>query len=573
MKKFKLTGILLPFLLSACTSADNQEDKPNIIFILADDLGYMDTQAYAQKVLGTEKSQMYYETPNIDKLVEEGVAFSHAYATQLSAPTRASILTGKYAARIGFTTATPLTNTYYNQKMKVPLGNYAHDVLKHVDPIDIEHAWLNAKSNTAMPAGTSIDGEWDEISIAEALTDHHSAFIGKWHLGGHGAKGYQPYDQGFHTIAYYDAGGSPYFNWRPAWNRRSKNRFPDMPQEEWKIGDAGEETGKNYLTDDLTRQAIRYLDERAKQKDQPFFLYFCHFAVHSPWQAKEEDSNYFANKGTKGWNGHHDPRYAGMVRGLDSSVGKIMNKLEETGLEDNTLVIFYSDNGGLDSRTHPGGMSTNNSPLRGGKACLTEGGVRVPLIFRWKGKIKGGRWIDVPVDCTDLFPTILDFADYDVEPYYNLIDIDGRSMLSLISGSNNRDNGYDHETRYWHYPFNVSIYSPFDGYYLTPHSAIMEKNYKLIYDWHGRIYLFDIKKDISESHNLARKMPEKTKNMFKKLITWLESNTDSQYWPKENPEYNSEQEVRDNTPFVNLYKAYKKGEDILMLMDSVKSNM
>ena len=552
--------------LSLFVSCEKETARPNIILILADDFGYMDCNAYAKRTLGTEPADMYYETPNLDRLASEGFSFSRAYANQLCSPTRAAILTGKYAGRLGFTTAMPLRRTYYNQAMDVPEGQYLHDVIYHYDQIPIEQAWLNGSSNAAIPAGTSFDQGRDEISIAEALPDYHSAFIGKWHIGGFGAEGYQPADQGFEPIAWFDAGGSAYFNWREGWNNRSKAHLPKMSQEESWMGDAGEETGEGYLTDDLTEQALRYLDKRATMKDDPFFLYFCHFAVHSPWHAKPEDSTYFAGKETLGWNGHRDPRYAGMVRGLDNSVGKILEKLDECGLDDNTLVIFMSDNGGWDNRiSRDRDMATSCAPLRGGKACLSEGGIRVPLMIRWKGKVKAGEWSDVPVDCTDLFPTILQAAGYDLEHYYSEVDIDGRSLLPLLKDPENQEGNYDHETRYWHYPFNVIVYSPFDGQFLTPRSAIMEKNYKLIFDWHGRLKLFDLEKDLEETHNLAAEMPELTRDLYGKLISWLEEEVDRQYWPVLNPDYNPDQEVRNDAPFVDLYQAYTEGSDVVEL--------
>lgn len=557
--------VLLGTVFGSCTSEETSQ-RPNIILILADDYGYMDLGAYAQKTLKVSSDEQYYETPNLNRLVSEGVAFSRAYANQLCSPTRAAILSGKYAGRLGFTTATPARNTYYNQDTVVPPGQYPHDVLYHFDQIPIAQAWKNGSTNTAVPAGAEIDGGRDEISIAEALPDYHSAFIGKWHIGGHGAAGYQPADQGFEPIAWFDAGGSPYFNWRGAWNNRAKTRFPRMPQSEWVIGNAGADTGEEYLSDDLTNQALDYLDTRAANQEEPFFLYFCHFAVHSPWHAKAADSTYFANKPSRGWNGHQDPRYAGMVRGLDNSVGKIMEKLAETGLEENTLVIFMSDNGGWDGRYSSNGMATNNAPLLGGKACLSEGGIRVPLVFRWKGKISGNRWSEVPVDCTDLYASIIDAAGYDPTYYYDQIDIDGRSLLPLFEDLENEHEDYDHDTRYWHYPFNVIVKSPFDGQYLTPRSAIMEGNFKLIFDWHGRLKLFDLENDLSEEQNLALEMPELTLELFGKLITWLETNIDRQYWPYLNPDYQPSEEVRTDAPFVNLYQAYKDGENVLNLV-------
>lgn len=533
------------------------QSRPNIIFILADDYGYMDMQAYAQHTLGTDKDKMYYETPNLDRLVKEGTAFSQAYANQLCSPTRASLLTGKYAARLGFTTATPATNTYYNQNKTIPDGYYPNDVLYHGDRINIQQPWINGGSNTGIPAGTKYDNGKDEISLAEALTDYHSAFIGKWHVGGHGAEGYQPENQGFEPLAWFDAGGSVYFDWRDQWNDGSKTRFPDMPQKERTLGNAGKKTGHNYLTDDLTQQAVDYLDERAKIKGQPFFLYLSHFAIHTPYQGKEEDIAYFENKKTRGWNGHNDPVYASMIKGLDESTGRILNKLEQTGLDENTLIIFMSDNGGIDQDVSHNSIGSKNTPFVGGKACLTEGGIRVPLVFRWKGKFAENKWCNIPIDCTDIYPTILQFAGYDLDKYYNEVKIDGQSIAGLLHDVENKNDSYTKDTHYWHYPFNVIYKSPFDGLPLTPHSAIREKDYKLIFDWYGRLHLYDMENDPYEKNNLAQQMPKKTDELMVKLLSWLDDNIEDRYLPKLNTNYDPKKESRDE-PFVNLYELYEK---------------
>ena len=556
----KTIAIIISSILISLANlrAQEKEDptRPNIIFILADDYGYMDTQAYAHRTLGTDTAAMYYETPNIDQLVAEGTAFSQAYANPLCSPTRASLLTGKYAARLGFTTAMPLRPTYYNQNLPVPEGYYAHDVLEHKDDIAIEQAWINGISNSAIPTGTPVDQGRDELSIAEALEDYHSAFIGKWHIGGFGARGYQPTDQGFEAIAWYDAGASAYYDWRKGWNRTSKAAFPDMPQKEWAIGDAGPETGEDYLTDDLTEQALRYLDQRAAVKDEPFFLYFSHFAVHAPYQGIKQEVEHFTQKDTKGWNGHHDPVYAAMVHRMDHSVGRLLNKLAETGLEENTLVIFMSDNGGIDSKITPKGDGTDNSPLLGGKACVTEGGIRVPLIFRWQGQVAAGEWVDVPVDCTDIYPTILQAAGYDASALAEKLSLDGQSVMPLLKDTK-VEGKYTKTVHYWHYPVNVIYNSPYDGYPLTPHSAIRDGDDKLIFDWYGRLHLYNLANDPYEQHDLASQQPDRAQQLFEKLISWLEENVDQRYWPSVNSEYNPEQEVR-KTPFVNLYQLHQQ---------------
>ncbi|RED98368.1 sulfatase [Marinoscillum furvescens] len=544
--------ILLLTAFSACKKP--QISQPNIIFILADDYGIMDTQAYAKKFTGIENHKMFYETPNIDRLMNEGVSFSQAYANQLCSPTRASILTGKYAARLGFTTAMPFRDTYYNQNMEVPEGYYAHDVLEHKDDIKIQQALTNGISNSAIPTGTEWDNGLDELTIAEALKDYNSAFIGKWHVGGFGAMGYQPGDNGFEALAWADAGGSRYFDWRDGWNNKSKNRFPNMPQDKWAFGDAGEKTGEDYLTDDLTAQALSYIDRQTENQEKPFFLYFSHFAVHSPIQAPKEDINYFESKDSKGWNGHEDATYAAMIKHLDMSVGAILDMLEEKGIAENTLVVFMSDNGGIDRKITPKGDGTDNAPFFGGKACVTEGGIRVPLIFRWKGQFQEGRWVDEVVDCTDIFPTLASAGGLDEKQLIKQQKLDGQSLLPLISDK--YAGAYAKTTRYWHYPFNVIYNSPYDGLPLTPHSAIRDGDFKLIFDWYGRLHLYNIALDPFEKNDLAKANPEMTDKLFDKLINWLEENVDRRYWPSENPDYIAAEEARD-TPFVNLYKESK----------------
>ncbi len=543
--------------LSSCKpkealTAKKSTTRPNVIFILADDFGIMDSQSYAQKFTGEKKENMYYETPNIDRLVTEGVSFSQAYSNQLCSPTRASLLTGKYAGKLGFTTAMPLRNTYYNQNLPIPKGYYGNDVLEHTDSIEIEQALINGISNSAVSTGTQYDNGKNELTIAEALKDYHSAFIGKWHVGGFGAKGYQPADNGFEPLAWFDGGGSAYFNWKKGWNNKSKAQYPKMPQDKWAIGDSGQETNEPYLTDDLTKQALNFIDKRAKTKDKPFLLYFSHFAIHSPYQGKEEIIKHFENKATKGWNGHKDPIYASLIKSLDISVGAILDKLKETGLEENTLVVFMSDNGGIDNKITPKGDGTGNTPFLGGKACLTEGGIRVPLIFRWKGKINAGKWVDVPVDCTDIFPTLLEVAGYDSKKIVKENNLDGEQLFSLLSDVENKKKSYAKKTHYWHYPFNVVYHNPFDGLPLTPHSALRDGDYKLIFDWYGRLYLYNIQKDPYEKDNLSNKMPDLRDKLFTKLTSWLKTNIDERYWPKVNPNYNPKNESRD-VPFVNMF--------------------
>lgn len=542
--------------------------QPNIVFILADDLGYADVNAYAARVTGVPAEEQYYETPHIDRLVDAGLVFSRAYAAHLCSPTRASLLTGRNAARIGFTTATPHTaRSWYSQDLEPPGEYLAQDAIYWGDNIQTPQALLNGSTLLGLPSGQPGDQGRNEVTFAEALAEYRSMFIGKWHVGGHGSVGYQPDDQGFETVSFFDAGGSEYFNWRPAWNRTRKH-YPEMPQDELHWGDAGQETGEEYLTDDLTAQAVRFMRSHAEtQPEQPFLVYLCHFAVHTPLQGKKEYVDYFQKKETRGWNGHHDPVYAAMIKSLDDSVGEVMATLADLGLTGNTCVIFMSDNGGVSWVTRRGRVPiTSNSPLKGGKAMMFEGGVRVPLIFHFPPAIEGGSWTDVPIDSSDIFPTLLELAGHDLEPYYNDIGIDGRSLVPLFSDSANTAKVYPRDTFYWHYPLNVAPLHPDDHLALTPHSAIQRGNHKLIYDWHGRLYLHDIRRDPFERDNLAETHPELTNELFVQLNDWIDANVAVRYTPALNPDYDPAREVREE-PFTDLRRKFLGDERAIRTPD------
>lgn len=518
-------------LLAGCN-----EQKPNIIFILADDLGYMDVNGYAERLTGVNADEQFYETPHLDRLMKEGMSFSRAYATQLCSPTRASLLTGRNAAKLGFTTASwPGMPTYHMEGRTPPPGVHPQDVIVHFDNIKEQQAWENAGSITALRS--------EEITIAEQLTGYHSAFLGKWHVGGHGAEGYQPADQGFEPIAWFDAGGSPYFDWHGKWNNK-KTYSPKMAQKELLVGAAGAETGEEYLTDDLTEQALTYLNARAK-KDEPFLLYFSHFAVHGPWQSRADYKEHFDGKSSKGWNNHDHAAYAGMIKSLDDSIGALMNKLRETGMDKNTIVVFMSDNGGL--LAIPRGKITSNAPLKGGKAMLNEGGTRVPLIVWAPGRVPADAWSDVAVHCTDIFPTLSEIAGYEVEH-----EIDGQSLLPLLKDPANAAGGYDCDTFYWHYPFNVILKDVDNGLPLTPRSSIVQGDWKLIFDWHGKLELYNLAQDLSEQNNLADAQPEKAQILFGQLKTWLQENVEPHHFPTPNPDYDAALDQRPY-PFKNLW--------------------
>lgn len=537
--------------LSLITSMLAFAERPNVVVIVADDLGIVDVNTYASRFTDATPAEMFYETPNLDRLVNEGLAFSQAYACHLCSPARASILTGKYAARTGFTTAVGgNVRTFYNQAIDPPEGYVAQDAIVWQDKIAIQQALLNGTTRDALASGHPLDQGDDETTLSEAMPDHVSAFIGKWHLGGHGSIGWQPKANGFDEISYFDEGGSPYFHWRELWDSQ-RLHFPTTPQKVSHKGKSGGDLGHDYLTDELTQHAVDFLkqqSQRSNSDDQPFFLHFCHFAVHTPFQGRADDIAHFESKPTKGWNGHDNAIYASMLKALDRSVGTILDTLAETGLDDNTLVVFISDNGGV-MYTNP--LATNNAPFKGGKGTHFEGGIRVPMVVRWKGHVESGRWCDVPVDCNDIFPTVLDLAGYGFADHCRPGGIDGRSIAPLIADPRNKQQGYKRDTFYWHYPLNVIVKSPEDDFPSAPSSAIRQGDWKLIFDWSGALRLYNIADDPFEANNLSGSMPDQANALFIQLNDWIDANVDVKYTPAINPDYDATKEARDR-PFVDL---------------------
>jgi arylsulfatase A-like enzyme len=504
---------LLSVVLLIFCSAHASERPPNIVFILADDLGITDIGAYARHFTEATADELFYETPHMDRLVADGISFTQSYANQLCSPTRAAILTGRIASRMGVTTATPNTKTYHNQGLTPPDGYDPHDVLEHKDPIKGNPPpWTNATTNTALDPAIPT---WPRV-----LASHDCAFLGKWHLGGHGAAERQPAAFGFQEIAFFDAGGSPYFKWQGLWDRK-KTHYPEM-QSPFRIGMSGEPTGKDYLTDDLSVRARQFIESR-RTSEKPFVLYYCPFAVHTPFHAPEDEIQRFAAKKQRGHLGHDNATYAAMLKHLDDSVGEIRKALETSGLARNTVIIFTSDNGGV-KYTDP--AATDNQPFKGGKACLFEGGVRVPTIICQPGRFEGGTWSNAVVDCTDFLPTVAELTGNPAPQ-----GIDGRSMLPLLM---NPASPGPERTLIWHYPFNVSVKHPDDGTPLSPHSAIRVGDHKLIWNWHGKLSLYNIPRDPFEKQDLAESMPELTTTLHTQLKTWLKENVALRYWPKRN---------------------------------------
>jgi arylsulfatase A-like enzyme len=447
-------------------AASGPKKKLNFVFFLIDDLGWTDLGCYGSS---------FYETPNIDRLASEGMRFTEAYAAcPVCSPTRGSIIAGKYPARLGIT------------------------------------QWIGGSQK---PTEYADRLELEEVTIAEVLKGqgYATGFVGKWHLSPREADiraDFYPDRQGFDVNIGGDWSGAPptYF-----WPYKRRNRaLEEMP--------AGGEEGE-YLTDRLTDESLKFLEAN---KDRPFLLYFSHYAVHTPIESKHELTDKYKAKAEKlpELEGSHsfnvygryktrlvqdNPAYAGMVQSVDESVGRVMKKLEELGMADNTVVIFMSDNGGLSTVPREG--PTANLPLRAGKGWLYEGGIREPMLIKWPGVVKAGSLCDEPVTSTDFYPTMLEMAGLEPMPEQH---IDGVSMVPLLKNKGK----LKRKAIYWHYPH-------YHGSGNRPSGAVRAGDYKLI-EWYedNSVELYNLKSDIGEKHDLAKVMPNKAAELQGMLATW-----------------------------------------------------
>jgi arylsulfatase A-like enzyme len=421
--------------LSAMPGHAAPAPRLNFVFVLIDDLGWTDFSCYGSR---------FYETPNIDRLASEGMRFTQAYsACTVCSPSRAAILTGRYPARLHITDWIAGANRPY-AKLRPP------DWTQHL-PLE-------------------------ETTIAEALkpAGYATASIGKWHLGN---PEFYPEKQGFDlNIAGTHMGQPPsYF---------SPYGIPTIQD-----GPPGE-----YLTDRLFSEAKGFLE---RNRERPFFLYLPNFAVHTPLQAKKEIIAKYAAKVRAGM-AQNNATYAAMIESVDQGVGRLVQNLHDLRLDDRTVVILTSDNGGLL-------RSTSNIPLREGKGSAYEGGVRVPFIVRWPGVTKPDTVCDVPVMGIDYFPTILEIAGMK-----SAAKPDGVSIASLLHGGGR----LRRDTLYWHYPH-------YHQGGATPYSAIRAGDFRLVeFQEDGHIEMYNLNDDIGEQHDLVRSMPAKARALQTSLAAW-----------------------------------------------------
>lgn len=499
-------GLLLFLMLTAGFVGPVQKVKqarPNILFILIDDLGWTDIGAFGNRSDGDAaiRSSPFYETPNVDALAKKGVRFTNAYAAcPVCSPTRASIMTGKYPARLKAT-----------------------DWFGAPQPGTVGKHWT--KNKPLLPAPYEENLALSETTLAEAFKRNgYSTFIaGKWHLGE--TEEYWPEKQGFDINKGGYSSGSP----------RGKGYFVPYANPRLTDGPVGED-----LTDRLANETVSFIRENklgphrtGGPAAKPFFAYFSMYSVHTPLQAPQDLIDKYTEKkkrlGLEDKWGKEDnqkvrltqslPVYAAMIESMDRAVGKVLTALRENGVEQETIVVFMSDNGGLSTAE---GHPTSNLPLRAGKGWLYEGGIREPMIIYWPGVNKTGRVSDQVATSTDFYPTLLEMAGLPSLPSQHA---DGVSLVPALKGKKMARGPV-----YWHYPH----YGNQGG---SPGSAVRDGDWKLI-EWfeEGReTELFNLKTDIGEQTNLAKTNPAKVAELQQKLTDWRK--TVEARIPAKNPAY------------------------------------
>ena len=467
--------------------SDLKEDKPNIILILADDLGFNDVSYYNG---GAADGSLL--TPHIDSLAKEGVAFLNGYAASpVCSPSRAAIMTGRYSSRYGFE-FTP----YPAQAARIM------NLLRQ----DEELGTISLEGVQWDEVGLTVGGlPNEEITIAEMLKEngYYTAHIGKWHLGGF-TDGMRPNDQGFDDSLMLNS--SLYFpkNHPDIVNAKIDSAIEDMvwASSQYAASFNGSEPFRpgGYITDYYTDEAVKVIDNN---KDRPFFLYLGHFAPHNPLQSLKKDYEKHSHM-----ENHTLQVYAGMIEALDRSIGKIVSALEKNGLTENTLIIFASDNGGAGYI----GLDNINKPYRGWKLTHFEGGMHIPFFAKWPAKIKKNMRYDKRIHHTDIFSTILGAANIESPKE---ITIDGVNLIPFLT---NEKRGEPHETLYWKN---------------ATYQAIIHDNWKLMRSKYPKEkeYLYNLGKDPYEQNNLALSEPEIKSLLHEKLNTHIESMPEPS-WPQ-----------------------------------------
>ena len=485
LSKWLISSILaLAVLACDCQAkaADRADEKPNVILVVVDDLGWMDLSCQ-----GSE----FYRTPHIDRVAAHGIRFLNGYAASaVCSPTRAAIQTGRYPHRLGVTDW--IRSRFQRSTNETITSNPTEFTSDPKQP-------LSCPPNPFFL-------EPSERTIADMLgsSGYRCGYVGKWHLGD---DEFYPERRGYHV----NKGGCDYGQ-PPSYFDPFNNPMHPNPLIKAGIHNLPSKNPGEFLTKRESDEVVSLIEE---WKDRPFFIQLSHYAVHTPIQALPAVEAKYSNVPGKT---KQNAKYAAMVESVDESMRNICECLEKWNLADNTIVIFTSDNGGLDNRGEP----TDNAPLRSGKGYAYEGGIRVPFIVRWPGKIPAGTVSSEAVSSIDFFPTILEACGVQ-SPADRTID--GISLIShLKSGGSESLNRSD---LVWHFPH----YRHDPG----PYSILRSGQWKLIKYWHGKQELFQLNDDPTESNDLAAVFPDRVLQMDQRLVEKLKS--DGAKLPRPNPNY------------------------------------
>ncbi len=482
-----MTKCFLLFTAIAFAQANNikqlKAQPPNIILFLVDDMGWMDTSVpFGDSVMELNRR---YHTPNMERLASQGMKFTNAYATPVCTPSRVSMLTGMNAAHHGITNWTsPVkdNNTDNPDEILAP-ANWNYNGLSYLPGIE------KTVFATTFP---------QILKDAGYFTIH----IGKAHWGPMGTPGSNPFNFGFMVNIAGHAAGHPQ-------SYLGKDNYGNIPGKEsaQAVPDLEEYYGSDtFLTEALTLEAIKSMEAPVKNK-QPFFLNLDHYAVHNPYMADKRFVQKYLNEGMN----MTEAKYAALIEGMDKSLGDIMDYVKKKGIEENTIIIFMSDNGGLSIPGSRGGEPyTQNLPLKAGKGSVYEGGIREPMIVKWPGITMPGLVAKQYLIIEDFFPTILEMAR--VNSYKTIQTIDGRSFVPVLKNPGFKD---DKRTLIWHFP---NKWIADDGPGINYKSAIRRGDWKMIYNMKtGTKELYDLKSDIRENSDLSGKYPIKVKQLSKLL--------------------------------------------------------
>ncbi len=446
---------LLPLFFAALgSSLIAAPTKPNVVLILADDLGWADTTLYGHT--------SFYKTPNLERLAQRGMTFTSAYsASPLCSPTRSAILTGLSPARTGITTP----NCHLPQVvLEAKTGTTGNPGVKAVQPQTV----------TRLATG------YPTISKTLKAAGYSTAHFGKWHLG---PEPYSPLEHGFDVDIPHHPGPGPAGSYVAPWKFADFDHDPGVPDQ--------------HIEDRMAEEAVEWME---KVKDGPFFMNYWMFSVHAPFDAKKALIEKYRAEVDPG-NPQRSPTYAAMIESMDDAVGTLLDALDQFGIADNTIVIFSSDNGGNMYNEIDGTTPTSNAPLRGGKATMFEGGVRMPQVIAWPGVVQPGTRADILTQSEDFFPTILEALELQPQEGQTF---DGVSILPTLKGE-----PQEHPPIFQYFPHNPPVPD-----WIPPSVSVHRDEWKLIRVFHEgdkgahRYMLYDLANDLGEKHNLASEKPE-----------------------------------------------------------------